>query len=168
MYRGAANLYADTGLVENTVYHYRLYTENYSYYSTGVLASASTIPGRDDDGDQMPNQYELDQSFDPGLTSDGVGDADGDDFVNWNEYVAGTDAHNPTSLLDIVEVRGVTNRYAVGWSSVGGKQYTLWRGTNLTSFSSVASNLAATAPQNTYTDLVGVAQTYYYRVQVQR
>ena len=168
MYRGAANLYADTGLVENTVYHYRLYTENYSYYSTGVLASASTISGRDDDGDQMPNQYEVDQSFDPGLTSDGVGDADGDDFVNWNEYVAGTDAHNPTSLLDIVEVRGVTNRYAVGWSSVGGKQYTLWRGTNLTSFSSVASNLAATAPQNTYTDLVGVAQTYYYRVQVQR
>lgn len=168
VYRGDASLYADTGLVANTVYHYRLYTENCAYYSTGALASASTIPGRDDDGDQMPNQYELDESFNPGLASDGNGDADSDLFVNWNEYVAGTDAHNSTSLLDIVEVRGVTNRYAVGWSSVGGKQYTLWRGTNLNAFAVVVSNVLATAPQNTHTDLVGSAQTYYYRVQVQR
>ena len=167
IYRGDARAHADTGLVSSTVYHYRLYTENYSYYSTGVMASASTSATRDDDGDQMPNQYEADESLDPGLAADGLHDADGDLFVNRNEYVAGTDIHNPTSLLDIVEARSATNHYAVGWSSVGGKQYTLWRGTNLAVFTAVASNITATAPQNTYTDSVGVAQTYYYRVQVQ-
>ena len=149
VYRGDASLYADTGLVANTVYHYRLYTENYSYYSTGVVALASTIPGRDDDGDQMPNQYEVDASLDPGLSADGASDADGDLFVNWNEYVAGTDIHNPTSLLDIVETRSSTNRYAVGWSSVAGKNYTLWRGTNPV-FTAVANNLVPRRPEHVH------------------
>lgn len=172
VYRGAASLLSDTGLVADTIYHYRLYTENYSFYSTGSLASASTDPSRDDDGDEMPNQYEVDESFNPGIASDGLGDADEDMSLNWQEYVAGTNPRDSNSVLAITAAwRGAgESEHALTWSSVAGKRYTLRAATNLvTGFDIVlGTDLAARAPENGYTNNAAGLEKLYYRVQVQR
>ncbi|NCC52982.1 MAG: hypothetical protein EOM20_17465, partial [Spartobacteria bacterium] len=159
LYRGDSPPFNDNELPEDTVYAYRLYTENWSFYSTGTWASASTDPDRDDDTDGMPNAYETIYDFDPGDPLDGIEDADGDGPVNWQEYIAGTDPTNAASLLEITDAEAETNnQFALTWSSVNGKQYTLWRATNLVEgfTSSLSSNIVATAPANTYTDTVGV------------
>jgi hypothetical protein len=171
IYRGDSAPFDDRALTEDTVYEYRLYTENWSFYSTGTASSASTDPDRDDDSDGMPNEYENGYGFDPGDDADGSDDGDSDGPVNWQEYVAGTDPTDSNSLFAITQSAAVsTNGYAVSWSSVAGKSYTLWRTTNLLhGFTTVvASNIPATASQNTYTDSVGTVVHYNYRVQVER
>ncbi|MBP7830352.1 MAG: autotransporter-associated beta strand repeat-containing protein [Kiritimatiellae bacterium] len=45
VYRGSGTSLNDTGLASSQTYYYRFYSENYSYYSTGRLASASTLGG---------------------------------------------------------------------------------------------------------------------------
>jgi hypothetical protein len=42
-YKGNATSFNDTGLSSGTAYYYKLYAENYSYYSSGVTASACTV-----------------------------------------------------------------------------------------------------------------------------
>lgn len=171
IYRGDSAPFNDQGLPEDTVYGYRLYSENWSYYSTATVAAASTDPDRDDDTDGMPNEYETDYGFDPGDQQDGEQDADSDGPVNWQEYVAGTDPTNAASLLAITDAAASTeDRYVVTWSSVNGKQYTLWRTTNLMSgfHTPVASNIFAVTPENSYTDTVGAVSRYHYRIEVQR
>jgi acetyl esterase/lipase len=42
VYRGNGTSFSDTGLSAGTTYHYRLYAENWSYYSSGANASATT------------------------------------------------------------------------------------------------------------------------------
>jgi len=171
IYRGTAHLYSDTGLVESATYSYALYAENWAYYSTGSTASASTDPANDDDGDRMPNQYEVDNGLDPGLAADGLIDTDGDEQMNWHEWVAGTELTNENSLLEITgnaAQSGTT--YAFTWSSVTSKYYSVWRGTNLVQGLTdlLISNIAATVPENSYTDTVTGVGHYYYRVEVEQ
>ncbi|HSA16857.1 MAG TPA: autotransporter-associated beta strand repeat-containing protein [Kiritimatiellia bacterium] len=45
VYRGNASSFDDTGLASSQTYYYRFYSENYSYYSTGTVDSASTLGG---------------------------------------------------------------------------------------------------------------------------
>ena len=42
VYNGAGTAYTNTGLSAGTTYDYKFYSENYSYYSAGVTASATT------------------------------------------------------------------------------------------------------------------------------
>ena len=42
IYRGGATSYSDTGLSAGTTYYYKFYSENWSYYSAGVDANATT------------------------------------------------------------------------------------------------------------------------------
>lgn len=44
VYRGSATTFTDTGLSGGTQYYYAFYSENGSYYSTSVTASATTSP----------------------------------------------------------------------------------------------------------------------------
>lgn len=168
IYRGEVSPFANTNLPVDSIYSYRLYTENYSYYSTGVYASASTDPNRDDDGDIMPNQYEVDYEFNPGLGADGQLDADTDGALNWKEYVAGTDPKNNASVFEIAIRSYAGSQYVFSWDSVAGKHYSVYRATNLTSGAAtpLATNILATPPDNVYTDSVSDAATYFYSVKV--
>ena len=49
----------------------------------------------DDDNDGMPDQYEIDNGFDPFDPADALLDSDGDGFSNLRESIAGTDPWNP-------------------------------------------------------------------------
>jgi hypothetical protein len=44
VYNSNGTSYTNTGLSKNTTYNYKLYSENYSYYSGGVVSSATTTP----------------------------------------------------------------------------------------------------------------------------
>ncbi len=169
IFRGSENVYAQSNLAESTVYHYRLYTENYAYYSTGSIASASTDPARDDDSDRMPNAWESLYGFNPGLAVDGLLDADLDGALNWTEYVAGTDPTNTLSVFTITADAYSSNQFRVTWSSVAGKRYTISRGTSLQAgvTNIVATDVSATPPGNTYTDSVAGVDLRFYKIRVQ-
>ena len=61
--------------------------------SDGIGNNADT----DDDGDGMPDTYEIENGFDPLDGSDADGDADGDGFTNLEEFEAGTDPQDADS-----------------------------------------------------------------------
>ena len=62
----------------------------------------------DDDGDSLPDTWELDYGLDPlddTLENGSEGDPDGDGITNCEEYLSGTEPDNSTSTpLDIIEV----------------------------------------------------------------
>ena len=96
-------------------------------------------------------------------------DYDNDGYVNWNEFVAGTQPTNGGSLLSSLSVRQGTNTYVIRWPSVAGRYYKVNRSTNLAAngFAAITGGLAATAPENVYTDSPPTSVTlYYYRVSV--
>ncbi len=94
-------------------------------------------------------------------------DYDGDLFVNWSEFIAGTQPTNNGSLL---ESQGESPRgggYVIRWPSVAGRTYTIRRWTNIVSGASMVldSHIAATVPVNAYTDAPpSSVAAYYYRV----
>jgi len=57
----------------------------------GVVDPTETDPcNNDTDGDGMPDGWEVDNNLNP-LVNDAFDDADGDEFCNWREFLAGTD-----------------------------------------------------------------------------
>jgi hypothetical protein len=121
------------------------------------------------------------QSLDPfhtwlasyGLPSTGSADyldSDSDGMNNWQEYLAGTNPTNASSVFKITSYQLLSaTQFVVGWSSVSNRLYDVTRATNLTSGSGAflsrpgATNLAGTPPQNSWTDSVsrGAASAFY-------
>ena len=98
-------------------------------------------------------------------------DADADQADNANEYGAGTDPTNAASCFAIAqfEVRAVDSNTVIRWSSVTGKTYAIERATNLLagSFAPVFTNIAATPPNNTWTNPGANRAAQYYRIAVE-
>ena len=112
-----------------------------------------------------------------GLPSNGSADyldADNDVLNNWQEYVAGTDPTNASSVFKITSAQAVSGTQLVlRWSSVANRVYDVTRATNLAAgigaFVPVpgATNLAPTPPVNTWTDPVSRASApAFYRLRV--
>jgi hypothetical protein len=106
-----------------------------------------------------------------GLPTDGSEDfvdSDGDGMNNWQEWKAGTNPTNATSVLllasPLTSVSGIT----VTWQSVSGISYYLQSSTNLPAFTSIQSNLVGQAGSTSYTDTTATnGGPYFYRVGVQ-
>ncbi|MBA4387532.1 MAG: hypothetical protein C0404_06095 [Verrucomicrobia bacterium] len=123
----------------------------------------------DGDGDSLPDWWEMD-NFSSRTAASATADADGDLMNNRSEYVAGTDPLDKTSLLAIASAgRSASSDFVLSWHSVSNRTYCIKRTNDvINGFSApVVSNIAASPPMNTYTDLVGTAQQYFYKVGVQ-
>ena len=85
----------------------------------------------DHDQDGMEDSWELANGLDPGNRADAIEDADGDGHTNLQEYLAGTDPHDPTSILRFESIQAGTNTLRLRFSFVLGKSYRVQQTTNL-------------------------------------
>ena len=107
------------------------------------------------------------------LPTDGsadYGDDDNDGMNNRQEWIAGTDPTDATSLLNMNSATPANDSSGVNisWQSVSGKMYLLQRSTNLLFFSTVQSNILGQAAITIYKDVSAVGNgPFFYRVAVQ-
>jgi hypothetical protein len=106
-----------------------------------------------------------------GLPGDGSADyldSDGDGMNNWQEYIAGTDPDDPSSLLQIVSGPSASSQ-DITWLSVPNRTYTIQRSTDLRSFSVLQANLPGQYGTTTFTDtsMTGSRQ-FFYRILVEQ
>ena len=80
---------------------YSVVITNAALPSGTLSASALLTVLADADRDRIPDDWEIEQHFDPNDPNDGALDADGDTMTNYEEYVAGTDPHDPSSYLKV-------------------------------------------------------------------
>jgi hypothetical protein len=125
------------------------------------------------------------QSLDPfhswlasyGLASDGSADyvdSDGDGMNNWQEYMAGTNPTNASSVFKITTSQVTPGfQFILRWSSVSNRLYDVSRAINLSAGTgafvniAIGTNLPATPPLNSWTDsLSGAISPGFYRVRV--
>jgi hypothetical protein len=80
----------------------------------------------DSDGDGIPDAWESLNQLDPEAI-DCDDDADKDRVSNYDEYLAGTDPHNPNSYLRLTATVLPNNRVRLTWNTVPGRRYeVLW------------------------------------------
>ena len=76
----------------------------------------------DTDRDGIPDQWELAHGLDRNI-NDGALDPDGDGMTNLEEYIAGTDPHDPASVLKVSVVRA--NGWFLQFNAISNITYTL-------------------------------------------
>lgn len=118
----------------------------------------------DVDNDGLPDGWEhthFGSAAGPGAGADD----DGDLFDNWSEYVADTQPTNTASVFEAGVVTGGVGGVVLSWPGAAGRQYSVYRATNLMeSFSLLATNLAGAA----YTDGVSGVERSFYRLEVHK
>ncbi len=110
-----------------------------------------------------------------GLRTDGSCDyldSDQDGMNNWQEWIAGTNPTNSTSVLSMLSVAITNSGFVVTWSSETNRSYILEHSAGSSTagaFIALASNIAGLAAATSWTDTDTTnAGPRFYRVQVQR
>jgi clumping factor A len=104
-------------------------------------------------------------------TCDPLGHGDDDGMNNYQEFVAGTDPKDSSSVLRfaLCAEPAASAGVVFSWASASNTLYIIERATNLMSGfqASLESSVPATPPQNTYTDTTAnVIGPYFYRIRV--
>ncbi len=129
-------------------------------------------PLADTDHDGMRDSWEVPHSLNP-VVDDADQDADGDWMSNVKEYWTDTDPQNSASFLGLTQIvrQAGAAGIVVRWRSSADKFYRLDRSTNPVNdafTTKVATNIAATAPQNVYTDTTAVGVgPWMYRIELE-
>ncbi len=134
-------------------FHYRNAAHHDGYWQVDNVNLFLRMDG-DADGDGLPDWWEwVFSGSSTGIHPDDY--LDGGTHTAWQHWLAGT---NPTNAQSALRMESVTQTEANGatlaWASAPGRRYAIRRWTNLVAggYETVASNIAATPPQNTYTD----------------
>jgi subtilisin family serine protease len=132
--------------------------------SGGRLDLARAI---DTDRDGLPDWWELEYA---GIlaTLSGAADYDEDSMTDQQEYISGTNPMNEEEFLSpSLAIPGSTTIRLIGWASAATRNYTL-EGADAVAgpWSAISSNIAATPPLNTFTNVSGAA-SFFYRVQIE-
>ncbi len=136
----------------------------------GALERNPTDLNADSDGDGIPDAWEW-QYYGHVTNVPPWLDGDEDGAGAYQEYVAGTDPLSASSVFQVAGVRNAQGRHVIQWPSVEGRLYTLSRCTNLLNQADavlLASDLPATPPMNSHTDLVSSARSHFYILQVRK
>ncbi len=159
-------VYTDTGLSAVTEYTYtvqmRDQSANQNEGEPSVPATALT-----DDGDSLPNDWEL---IHFGNLTDTSGipeeDWDGDGWSDFNEWIAGTDPQDRTSLLDVWITANEESKWELRWSIVADRSYRIWTSQTLEGdWALEADETTTLALERSYPlELEGEAR--FYRVEV--
>lgn len=141
---------------------------NYAFSFVSLTGTQVRLPLPDSDGDGIPDAWER-QYFPSLSTMSGGSDWDQDGQADRLEYLAGTHPKDAASCFRHTRVDSAPaagGGFVVRWYSVAGKQYDLYRATNLLQgvFDSVLSNMVTTPSENSYTDTVSGADAVIYRV----
>lgn len=110
-----------------------------------------------------------------GLTNDGsvdLVDSDGDLLNNWQEWRAGTDPTDSSSVLMLLSPsNSAPGVVVINWQSVSGKLYSIDRAADLTaspSFQPLASNIVGQVGWTSFADTNAAGgERFFYRVGVQ-
>ncbi len=166
-------VFVDSAGLEETTHTSTVFIVNNS--DTGTVAipveytvSTNAPEGSDEDGDGLPNEFEIRHSGSAtGMTAYADDDADG--IYNLHEYIASTD---PTNALSVFELNTVVpdagGGYVIRWPSASNRVYGISWMTNLTgSAAPLSTGIVATPPENVYTDTThNAARGGYYRIDV--
>lgn len=141
---------------------------NYGFDFVTLDGIAVGLPTLDENANGIPDAWEMEHFGSLGLVT-ATSDWDGDGQADWREYFAGTHPKDSASCFRHTRVdpqSGPVGGFIVRWYSVAGKQYDLYRSTNLMTgaFVPVQSNLLATPAENIYTDAAFDADAVIYRV----
>jgi hypothetical protein len=109
-----------------------------------------------------------------GFATDGsadFADTDGSGMNHWQDWIAGLDPTNPSSVLKMAGAINSGTNIVVTWQSVTNINYFLQRATNLAvqpAFQTLATNLPGQAGTTSYTDTnTPMPGPWFYRVGVQ-
>lgn len=112
--------------------------------------------GIDADGDGIPDAWEQSQLYAGGILPGETGwdlsllnrdgDFDGDGIPNWNEYIAGTFAADPTDYLALQIIAPLASHVQLRFFSIYGKVYSLESSTDLTTWTPATLYLSNPEP----------------------
>ncbi|MFO7869914.1 MAG: hypothetical protein R6V03_00575 [Kiritimatiellia bacterium] len=92
--------------------------------STAYVQTDSLDSGADDDGDGIPDSWEITKTGSTDLLGSGTSNYDGDLLTDYEEYVAGTCPTNPNDYLMLADILGTgTNTIRLTWNSDGSRMY---------------------------------------------
>ena len=100
-------------------------------------------------------------------------DADGDGVPNSNEYQAGTDPTDKSSVLSLLAAKvrqdESNDRFALRWKSARGKAYAIERtsGLNEDGWKTIAVDIAGDGGELEFSDSNPEQETHFYRIRVQ-
>ena len=100
-------------------------TNRVRFPSRATPGFPNVAPETDTDGDGIPDHWELLNGLRPDLASDAILDADGDGQSNRDEYWAGTDPRNPTSVFRLLVTRDATGGWVLRFTAQADRSYTV-------------------------------------------
>lgn len=105
-----------------------------------ITESATLFPRiPDNDGDHIPNSYELANGLDPDWPIDARGDLDEDGATNYAEFIAGTNPRDQNDVLRISTFDKQSDSVEVSWPSQISRTYSLTWSADLNHWSTISS-----------------------------